>query len=289
MKKRNILMVVILVVALFSLTGCTIPTDPDTGKYIYITSATTFNSIMQSENWFTAIFVYPLAQLINKWVSGGMNVGVAIALITVIVNAVILLVTFKSNVDQLKMQELQPEITKLQKKYEGKKDETSKMKQAQEMNDIYKTNSVNPFGTILATFIQFPVIIAMYQAVQRAQAVATGNFFGLSLEQSPITGIKAGNYGYIVIFIVMIIMQFLSMRVPSYLTERRAKADAAKHFKKYEKIKSPMQNQMYFMIVFISFLAVSWPTAMTLYWIISSMVNVAKQIFLHNTIHVKEK
>ena len=77
------------------------------------------------------------------------------------------------------MQLIQPEINKIQRKYEGKDDDASKMRQAQELQNLYKKYGINPFGTILITFIQFPIIIAMYQAVQRSYAVTTGsvNFY----------------------------------------------------------------------------------------------------------------
>ena len=284
MKKRKILIVLLVIAALFTLSGCTIPTDPETGRYVYITSDTTFSSVMQNENWFTAIFVFPLSTLINRMVGAGLNVGLAVALLTLLVHGVILALTWKSNVQQAKMQEIQPELAKIQKKYEGKKDDQSRMKQGQEMNNLYKKHGVNPLGTILSTFIQFPVIIAMYQAVQRAEVVATGSFFGLSLGQSPWSGFQAGQYGYVILFAVMILAQFSGMRIPTYLTERRGRKEAERKHIKYEKPKNAMQNQMYIMILFISFLAVSWPAAMSLYWIISSIVNVLKQVIIHKII-----
>jgi len=284
MKKRKILIFLLVIGALFTLTGCTIPKDAETGKFIYITAETTFSSIMQSENWFTAIFVFPLASLINKMVAVGINVGVAIAVLTLLVHSVILALTWKSNVQQAKMQEIQPELSKIQKKYEGKKDEQSRMKQAQEMQNLYKKNDVNPLGTMLSTFVQFPVIIAMYQAVQRAEAVATGSFLGLSLEQTPLAGIQSGQYGYVILFALMIVAQLAGMRIPTFLTERRGRKEAERKHIKYEKPKNAMQNQMYIMILFISVLAISWPAAMSLYWMISSVVNVLKQVVIHKMI-----
>jgi YidC/Oxa1 family membrane protein insertase len=284
MRKRRILILLLVIGALFTLTGCTIPKDPETGKFVYITAETTFNSIMQTENWFTAIFVFPLANLINIMVSKGINVGVAITALTLLVHSVILALTWKSNVQQAKLQEIQPELTKIQNKYKGLKDEQSRMKQAQDMQNLYKKNEVNPLSTMLSTFVQFPVIIAMYQAVQRAEAVATGSFFGLSLEQTPLAGIKGGEYGYVILFALMIVAQFGGMRIPTYLTERRGRKEALRKHVKYEKPKNAMQNQMYIMILFISVLAISWPAAMSLYWMISSVVNVLKQIIIHKMI-----
>jgi len=286
MNKKRIIMLLLVIAALFTLSGCSIPTDPDTGKYILITDATTFASTMDSENWFTAIFVYPIAKYTN-FLGGIMNVGLAVTLVTLTVHALILALTFKANVGQVRMQDLQPDIQKIQKKYEGKTDQESKMKLAQETQAIYTKEGINPLTTILVQFIQFPVIIAMYQAVQRAEVVANGSFLGMKLDATPLAGIQDGNFLYLVLFAVMIVAQFASMKIPMYLTERKGKALAAKQHRKYEKPANPLGNQMYIMIIFISVLAINWPSAMTLYWIISSIVNVSKQVFIHNAITSK--
>jgi YidC/Oxa1 family membrane protein insertase len=56
------------------------------------------------------------------------------------------------------------------------------MRQATEMQALYKKYNVNPASSILVTFLQFPVIMAIYMAVQRSYAVATGSFMGMDLQ-----------------------------------------------------------------------------------------------------------
>ena len=263
-------MLLLVAAALFLISGCTAPTD-EAGKIVMITPETTFKQIFNSESWFSAIFVYPLSQAIN-YLTPIVGVAAAIAIVTVIVNGAILALTMKSNIQTQQMQMLQPEMEKINKKYEGKSDDASNMKKAQEIQGLYSKYNINPFGTILVTFVQFPIILAMFQAVQRAQSVATGTFMGLSLEQSPWNGIMNGQYLYIAIFLVMLVTQVGSMMLPQFLAKQKAKKEAELKHKKPENVSNPNQNMMYYMLIPILIFSITWPTAMSIYWIINSVV-----------------
>ena len=80
---------------------------------------------MSSENWFSAIFVWPLSQLIN-YLTPKLGVAGGIAIVTILVNAVLAAVTLKSTIATQQMQLLQPELNKITKKYEGKTDDASR-------------------------------------------------------------------------------------------------------------------------------------------------------------------
>ena len=281
---KKILLISSLVLVAVVLTGCTIPTDPETKEIIQITPTTTFSHIMDTENWFSAILVWPMAQFLNK-LSPVITVGGAIALLTVIVNAILMVFTLRSTVASQQMQLLQPEMEKIQRKYEGKDDDASKMKQAQEMQALYKKYNVNPFSMILVTFLQFPIIISMYQAVQRASAVKTGTFFGLSLSQTIMNGLKAGQWGYLGIFIVMGVCQFLSMQLPQMLAKKKAEEEAAKHHRKpAEASNSQTKMMQYYMLAMILVFGLMWPAAMSVYWAIYSMVTIVKTLLVQKII-----
>lgn len=281
---KKILLISSLVLVAVVLTGCTIPTDPETKEIIQITPTTTFSHIMDTENWFSAILVWPMAQFLNK-LSPVITVGGAIALLTVIVNAILMVFTLRSTVASQQMQLLQPEMEKIQRKYEGKDDDASKMKQAQEMQALYKKYNVNPFSMILVTFLQFPIIISMYQAVQRASAVRTGTFFGLSLSQTIMNGLKAGQWGYLGIFIVMGVCQFFSMQLPQMLAKKKAEEEAAKHHRKpAEASNSQTKMMQYYMLAMILVFGLMWPAAMSVYWAIYSMVTIVKTLLVQKII-----
>jgi len=203
---------------LMFVTGCTKVTD-GSGKVLpakIIELSTTLNGILKSESWFSAFFVYPLAQAIN-FLAPIVGVGLAIAAVTIIIKLLTLTFTVKSTVASQKMNVIQPELKKIQDKYADRKDDASKMAMGQEMQNLYAKNNINPFGTILITFIQLPIILAMYQAVQRSSAVVNGTIMGASLQVSPLTGMKNGTIIYFVIYVLMGVFQFLSLKMPTWL------------------------------------------------------------------------
>ncbi len=283
-KMKKILLLSSLVFVAVLLTGCSIPTDPVTKEIIQITPTTSFADTMEYENWFSAILVWPMAQVLNK-LSPYIGVGGAIALLTIIVNGVLMIFTLKSTVATQQMQLLQPEMEKIQRKYEGKDDEASKMKQATEMQALYKKYNVNPFSMILITFLQFPIIIAMYQAVQRATAVRTGTFFGLSLNQTIMAGLKAGQWGYIILFIVMGVAQYFSMQMPQIIAKKKAEKEAEKHHRKPDVPQNSQSKMMqYYMLIMIMVFGLMWPAAMSVYWAIYSVVTIVKTLLVQKII-----
>ena len=167
-----------------------------------------------SNSWFEALFVYPLAQAVN-FLTPLVTVTGAIILVTLFVKVLTFGLTVKSTVASQKMQFINPELQKIQAKYAGKTDNESKMKMSQEMNGLYAKHGINPFAAIGTMFIQFPVIIAMYQAVQHAEAVKNSSLFGYALSNSPQQAITDGQWLFVAIFVFMGVMQFLSMKLPT--------------------------------------------------------------------------
>lgn len=257
------------------ISGCTTIVD-GSGNVLpdkIIRTTTQLSQILADESWFSAFFVFPLAQVIN-FLTPVIGVALAIVVATVAIRLLTFGFTVKSTVASQKMQVLQPDMTAIQKKYEGKKDEQSRMKQAQEMQALYTKHKINPFGTILVAFIQFPVIIAMWQAVQRSEAVLNGVLLGAELNVTPLTGIMNGQFFYLIIYLLMGLFQLGSMLLPTYL----AKQSAIKNGKKVPA--NSQQGMMIGMFVFIMFISINWPTAMSLYWLVSSAVQVAQTLFI---------
>ena len=60
-----------------------------------------------------------------------------------------------------KMQEFQPEIAKLRKKYGN-----DKQKQAEEMQRLQKEHGVNPLGGCLPVLVQVPVFIGLFHVLR---------------------------------------------------------------------------------------------------------------------------
>ena len=101
-RTKRILTVLTVLVLAVVLTGCTSPTD-ENGKVILISESTTFSEVMKNESWFSAIFVWPLAWVLNK-IAPTVGVGGAIAIITIVVNTVLAAATMKSTIGTQRMQ-----------------------------------------------------------------------------------------------------------------------------------------------------------------------------------------
>lgn len=89
--------------------------------------------------------------------------GVAIILLTVVVKVVTLPLTFKQMRSMKKMREVQPELEALKKKYSD-----DRVRQAQEMQDLFRRAGVNPLAGCLPMLIQLPIWIALYAMLNTA-------------------------------------------------------------------------------------------------------------------------
>lgn len=276
-KNKKILLSLIV---LFGLSGC-MATD------LIISLETPFSDMwVGSNSWFEALFVYPLAQALN-FLSPYTGVLMAIILVTLFVKILTFGLTVKSTVATQKMQTLQPQLNKIQAKYAGLTDNENKMKMSQEMNALYKEHNINPFGSIGTMFIQFPVIIAMYQAVQHAVAVKEGTMFGYALSNSPQTAITDGQWFVVVIFVLMGVSQFVSMKLPTWLSKARAKKQPIRLGEK--PAKGPNTDMMmYTSMAMILFFAFTWPTAMSLYWFVSSVGQIIQTYYIQKAYIEKE-
>ncbi|MCY3906939.1 MAG: YidC/Oxa1 family membrane protein insertase [Anaerolineaceae bacterium] len=90
----------------------------------------------------------------------GHNVVLSIVVFTVLVRLAILPLTAQQQRSSKRMQELQPELKKLQEKHKNDRE-----KLAQEQMALYREHGVNPFGGCFPLLIQFPILIGLYQAI----------------------------------------------------------------------------------------------------------------------------
>jgi YidC/Oxa1 family membrane protein insertase len=87
----------------------------------------------------------------------GTSWGWSIVLLTIVVRAILLPLTFKQFHSMQKMQRLTPELKRIQAKYKQ-----DKQRQQQELMKLYQEHGVNPFGSCLPLVAQLPVFIGLY-------------------------------------------------------------------------------------------------------------------------------
>jgi YidC/Oxa1 family membrane protein insertase len=200
---------------------------------------------------------------------------VGLSLITLIIRVVGWPIYSKTTGMSTNMQFAQPELNKLQEKYQGKTDEASKRAMQLETMKIYKKYDINPLGCFLP-FLQLPIFIAMYQAVRRIPLTDTYvnnpdlnfNFFGLDLLSIPEEGFNiAANWPFLLFALIVGLTMFFSQRYSM------KKPEFAKN-KKYETtVQNQTQNTMKYMTYFLTFMIMTvayTSLGIAYYWVIGN-------------------
>jgi YidC/Oxa1 family membrane protein insertase len=207
---------------------------------------------------------------------GGLGVpysfGFAIILFTLIIKLITLPLTFQQLRASKAMQELQPELQKLQKKHKGDRE---KMSQAQ--MELYKEAGVNPLGGCLPMLIQFPIWIALYRALFNLanEGVLNEGFFWIpSLAEPrdlswlwplpPSVG-WATAAAFMVLPILTVISQVV---VQQMMTPPNPDPQQAS-----------MNQMMRFMPLMFGFFAMQVPQGLALYWVTSNIFSLIQQYF----------
>ncbi len=96
------------------------------------------------------------------------SLGLAIIIFTLIVKLILFPLMVKQQKSSFKMQQLQPEMMKIRKKYEGKTDQMSQQRMAFEMQELQKNSGVSMLGGCLPMLIQLPILYALFYLFQNA-------------------------------------------------------------------------------------------------------------------------
>lgn len=144
-------------------------------KYLYLKGLEKYKLGNKDLNLQDLVYLgWPLFRWINRFftiyvfdfLSGfGLNMGIVLLLITLLMRAIVYPATKKSFLSTAKMRVLRPKVDELAKKYPNKEDA---MKRQQETMQLYSQYGVSPMGGCLPMFIQMPIWIAMFNFVPNA-------------------------------------------------------------------------------------------------------------------------
>ena len=106
-------------------------------------------------------------------VIGISNIALTIILLTIVVNIILIPITIRQQKFTRMSAIINPEIQKIQKKYEGKKDEQSMRLMQAETSAVYEKYGASPAGGCLPTLIQIPILFALYRVIYNVPAYVT--------------------------------------------------------------------------------------------------------------------
>jgi YidC/Oxa1 family membrane protein insertase len=208
-------------------------------------------------------FVYGFAQIIHFLSFGGL-VGVGIILFTIVIKTVLLPLMHVQMKSTRKMQDIQPEIKKIQTQFPGK-DAESKRLVAEKTQELYTEHGVNPYMGCLPLAVQMPILWALYQSITRVDFLREGHFLWFDI---------AGRDPYFILPILAALFTFAS----SWLTMKAAAE------------KNTMTTTMtYIMPVLIFFMGMTVAAGVSLYWTISNAYQVFQTLLLNNPFKIQEE
>jgi YidC/Oxa1 family membrane protein insertase len=184
------------------------------------------------------------------------NGGLAIILFTIVLKTIMLPLTVKSIKSTAAMQELQPKIKELQKKYA--KDRT---KLTEETMRLYQEYQINPAAGCLPMLIQIPIFFGLYFAVRDLSRTA-GGFLWLDNLNEPDP--------YKILPIMAGIFQFMQ-------TKMMRPANAPKVTDPQQAMMNTMMNFMPIMVVVFGW---TFASGAVLYWATQSVYSVIQQWFI---------
>lgn len=204
-------------------------------------------------------FVHWFASVIN--IMYGLTVqmglpsyGLAIILMTIAIKLIMFPLTQKQMKSMSAMQKIQPKTKYIQEKY---KDDPQLMQQ--KIMEMYKEHGVNPLGGCLPLLIQMPIFIAFYQSLFNFEFInqAHASFLWIPNIANPDP--------YFILAILAAATTFIQQKVSMVESN------------------DPTQKMMlYFMPVFMAWIAYKMPAGLPLYWVVFNILGILQQLYVNH-------
>jgi YidC/Oxa1 family membrane protein insertase len=206
-----------------------------------------FNALVDGMTWILN-WLYSLTVSISV-----PSYGIAIILLTIIIKMVLYPLTKKQMKSMLAMQQLQPKLKEIQKKYKDK----DPQKMQQKTMELYKKYNINPLAGCLPLLVQMPILIALYR----------------SLFEFPYINEAHASFIWV---------PSLSSGDPYFLLPVLAAVTTYLQSKMTTTASDPTQRMMlYMMPVFIGYISSIVPAGLALYWVAFNVVGSIQQYFIN--------
>ena len=232
--------------------------------------------------WINRFFILYLFDWLNSW---GLNMGIVLLLLTLIVKAIVYPFTYKSYISSAKMRALKPYIDEINAKYTKAEDA---LKKQQEIMGLYSKYGASPMGGCLPMLIQMPVFIAMFNFVPNAIELRQESFLWAhdlssfdALIQWNTSIWPIGNH--ISIFCLLFcVTQILNTY---YTSKMQPSMGGSPEQEQQAKI---MRWMMYLMPIMFFFIFNDYSSGLNYYYFISTLISVLIFIYLRRTVNEQE-
>jgi len=231
---------------------------------------------------------------------------------TVIIYTLLLPLTIKQQKFSRISAIMNPEIQAIQKKYKGKTDQASMLKQQDEMKLVYQKYGTSPTGGCLTSLIQLPILFALWPVIRsiekyvsikpadtevaykflffdKIDVITPSVYFSADKMKEYGVGTAAENpLPFIVCILIAISIPILA-GLSQWLSMKTAQSKAAQNNKAQEEnqMMSQMNTTMKIMPIFSVIMCFSMPIGLGLYWVVSAVVRLVQQVVINAVLDKK--
>jgi YidC/Oxa1 family membrane protein insertase len=232
--------------------------------------------------------------------------GIAILILTILLRLILWPLNSKAIVGQretqVKTQELQEKMKEVQEKYK-----IDKAKQSEEIMKVWKEKKFNPFASFAPMIVQIIILIALYQVLRTViqpegltllysfvphPGEIDSTFLGvLDLSKaSPILAVLTGVSQYFYSKMTFSLQPKIQRKKKKKDSGGKRDAQQEKMEEMQQKMQKIMQNQMvYFMPIFMVFICWSLPSALPLYWLVSTIIGIFQQKRIYKNLALRQE
>ena len=226
-------------------------------------------------NAFNVILYQPLFNaliLLYDYIPGH-DFGVAVIALTILIKFVLYPLGAQAIRSQKALSELQPKMKALQEKFKNNKEEQTKA-----VMELYKQEKINPLSGCLPLLVQLPILIALFQVFWRGFGEERFHFLYSFVPypgqiNTTFFGLVDLAEASIALALLTGVAQFIQTKMitPKQKTAKKGASDFS----------SMMQKQMlYFFPVFTIFILWRLPSAVALYWLVTTLFTIGQQYIM---------
>lgn len=212
------------------------------------------------------------------------DLGVAIVILTIVIKLVLFPLSQKSIRSQKSLQQLQPKIDALKKKYGDQRE-----RMAQEMMTLYKKQKVNPLSSCLPLLIQLPFLFAVFKVFGQSLTGDVGELlYSFIANPGELNTIFLGKIDLVtsapILGIIAGAAQFWQTRQLMH-TRTEVKTKDSKD----EDMMAMVNKQMMYMLPIVTVvLGFTFPGGLMLYWFVTTILTIAQQKLIFSKDEKKE-
>lgn len=253
------------------------------------------DTILYPLEWFVAAVMvgfHKLFTLIGMAGDSGWTWALSIVGLVIVLRILLIPLFVRQIKTSRRMQMIQPELQKIQKKYKGKKDPESRQKMTEETMELYRRTGTNPFSSCMPILLQAPFFFALFRVLNNlghiakgthdpigpltralAQSADASTLFGAQLSSTFLHSSSAP--AKVLTMVLIVLMTLTTFTTQHQLMTKNMPAAA---------LDNPMAKQqkiiMYLMPLMFFVTGPNFPIGVLIYWLTTNLWTMCQQFYV---------